>query len=75
MNVNVQKSEQCEVPERLYAQAKKEILDRKTSNVVGWICEFNNGEMGPVWKKDPYTDVIYRELWSSYNIHFPFPLT
>lgn len=45
--------------ERLEATAIKRILDARTREVVGWLYEWNTGEILPYWKDGRREDVIY----------------
>ncbi|GAW36555.1 hypothetical protein RA2_03628 [Roseovarius sp. A-2] len=47
--------------ERLEAKAKaiKRILDARTREVVGWLYEWNTGEILPRWKDGRREKVIY----------------
>ena len=44
---------------RLHAHAVKRILDRQTSELVGWLYQWNAGELVPRWKSKAKKDVIY----------------
>lgn len=44
---------------RLHARAVKRILDRETGTLVGWLYEWNTGELVPRWKTKPQTDIVY----------------
>lgn len=44
---------------RLHARAVKRILDRETGALVGWLYEWNTGELVPRWKTKAQSDVIY----------------
>lgn len=46
---------------RLHAKAIKRILDQETRELVGWLYEWNNGDIVPRWKAKAQTDVIYEE--------------
>lgn len=46
-------------PKRLHARAVKRILDRETGTLVGWLYEWNTGELVPRWKTKAQSDVIY----------------
>ena len=46
-------------PTRLHAHAVKRILDRQSGAVVGWLYEWNTGELVPRWKAEARTDVVY----------------
>lgn len=46
-------------PKRLHARAVKRILDRETGALVGWLYEWNTGELVPRWKTKAQSDVIY----------------
>lgn len=39
-------------PKRLHAHAVKRILDRETGTLVGWLYEWNTGELVPRWKTE-----------------------
>lgn len=42
-----------------HAHAIKRILDRESHETVGWLYEWNTGQIAPMWKKKPCKDVIY----------------
>ena len=42
-----------------YAHPINRILDRKSRNTVGWLYEWNTGQIAPMWKDKPCEDVIY----------------
>ena len=44
---------------RIDAKPIKRILDRKTLEVVGWLYEWNTGELLPMWKSEAHKDFIY----------------
>ncbi len=46
-------------PKRLHARAVKRILDRETGDLVGWLYEWNTGELVPRWKSHAQSDVVY----------------
>lgn len=46
-------------PARLHARAVKRILDRQSGTLVGWLYEWNTGELVPRWKAEASSDVIY----------------
>lgn len=46
-------------PARLHARAVKRILDRQSGTLVGWLYEWNTGELVPRWKAGAKSDVIY----------------
>ena len=46
-------------PKRIHARAIKRILDRETGDLVGWLYEWNTGELVPRWKAEARSDVIY----------------
>ena len=46
-------------PARLHARAVKRILDRQSGTLVGWLYEWNTGELMPRWKAEARSDVIY----------------
>lgn len=52
------KSEKVTVRLR-HAHAIKRILDRENREVVGWLYEWNTGQIAPMWKDKPCKDVIY----------------
>ena len=43
-------------PKQIHAQAVKRILDRESSELVGWLCEWKNGSLVPRWKAEAYDD-------------------
>ena len=47
------------IQERLEAKAIKRILDARTREVVGWLYEWNTGEILPRWKDGRREKVIY----------------
>lgn len=47
------------VGKRRNAKPIKRILDRKTLEVVGWLYEWNTGELLPMWKSGIHKDFIY----------------
>ena len=49
----------CTEPARLHARAVKRILDRQSGTLVGWLYEWNTGELVPRWKEEARSDVIY----------------
>ncbi|MEM7005345.1 MAG: hypothetical protein AAF498_05645 [Pseudomonadota bacterium] len=46
-------------PRRLHAKAIKRILDRETGDLVGWLYEWNTGELVPRWKTEAWANVVY----------------
>jgi len=46
-------------PKRLHAHAVKRILDRQSGELVGWLYEWNTGELVPRWKTKVKKDVVY----------------
>lgn len=44
---------------RLHARAVKRILDRETGALVGWLYEWNTGELVPRWKDNPRANVTF----------------
>ena len=46
-------------PVRLHARAVKRILDRQSGTLVGWLYEWNTGELVTRWKAEARSDVIY----------------
>lgn len=42
-----------------HARAIKRVLDPSTNEVVGWLYEWNTGQVGIMWKDEPRRDVIY----------------
>lgn len=53
------KVEKCNSQERLHARAVKRIFDRQTGAHVGWLYEWNNGDLVPRWSEAPHRDVVY----------------
>lgn len=51
--------ERCGCKERLHAKAVQRIYDRQTGEHVGWIYEWNNGDLVPRWSAAPRGDVVY----------------
>ncbi len=47
------------VGKRWDAKPIRRILDRKTLEVVGWLYEWNTGELLPMWKSGACNDFIY----------------
>ena len=45
--------------ERLHAHAVKRIYDRHTGEHVGWLYEWNTGDLIPRWTAAPHSDVFY----------------
>ncbi len=52
------KSERVTVRLR-HAHPIKRILDRNSRNIVGWLYEWNTGQIATMWKDKPCKDVIY----------------
>tara|TARA_R100000306_G_C4364129_1_gene136761 strand:- start:1195 stop:1407 length:213 start_codon:yes stop_codon:yes gene_type:complete len=50
----------CDCEERLHAHAVKRIYNRQTGEHVGWLYEWNNGDLVPRWSAAPHSDVFYR---------------
>jgi hypothetical protein len=46
-------------PKRLHARAVKRILDRETGALVGWLYEWNTGELVPRWKSGAQSEVVF----------------
>lgn len=44
---------------RLEAKAIKRILDARTREVVGWLYQWNTGELSPRWKNGRKENIIY----------------
>ena len=44
---------------RLYAKSVKRILDRQSGELVGWLYEWNTGDLVPRWKGEARSDVVY----------------
>lgn len=44
---------------RLHAQAVKRILDPETRELVGWLYQWNTGELSTRWKSKPCKHVVY----------------
>ena len=53
------KVEKCNCQERLHARAVKRIYDRQSGAHVGWLYEWNNGDVVPRWSAAPHSDVVY----------------
>jgi len=41
------------------AHAIRRVLDRKSHKIVGWLYEWNTGQIAVLWKDRPCEDVIY----------------
>jgi hypothetical protein len=44
---------------RKYATPIRRILDRETGKLVGWLYEWNTGAIVPMWKSEPFENVVY----------------
>lgn len=44
---------------RTQAQAVKRIFDKSSGELVGWLYEWNTGEMVPRWQGEARKDVYY----------------
>ena len=44
---------------RLHAHAVKRIYDRHSGELIGWLYEWNTGEIVPRWKEQAQADVTY----------------
>jgi hypothetical protein len=44
---------------RREAKPIKRILNRKTLECIGWLYEWNTGELLPMWTSEPCKDIIY----------------
>jgi hypothetical protein len=44
---------------RKYATSIRRILDRETGKLVGWFYEWNTGAIVPMWKSEPFENVVY----------------
>ena len=44
---------------REQARAIKRILDRNSREVVGWLYEWNTGQLAVMWKDGRRDDVVY----------------
>jgi len=44
---------------RTHARAVKRIFDKTSGDLVGWLYEWNTGEIVPRWKSEVYDDVFY----------------
>ncbi|MDK3073913.1 hypothetical protein QO034_12395 [Sedimentitalea sp. JM2-8] len=44
--------------EKLCAEAIGKIIDRRGRDHVGYLCEWNNGELQQAWFDQPRTDVV-----------------
>ncbi|SFH28499.1 hypothetical protein SAMN04488020_109113 [Palleronia marisminoris] len=42
-----------------HARAIKRVLDSKSREIVGWLYEWNTGQIAVMWKDEPCEDVIY----------------
>ena len=42
-----------------HARAIKRVLDGKSREIVGWLYEWNTGQIAVMWKDQPCEDVIY----------------
>ncbi len=42
-----------------HARAIKRVLDSKSREIVGWLYEWNTGQIAVMWKDQPCEDVIY----------------
>jgi hypothetical protein len=47
------------VAKKEQAHAIKRVLDRETGGVVGWLYEWNTGQVGVMWKDGARTDVVH----------------
>ncbi len=45
--------------ERLHAHAIKRIYDRQTGDHVGWLYEWNTGDLVPRWAAEPHRSADY----------------
>ncbi len=50
----------CE--ERLHAQAVKRMYDRQSGEQVGWLYEWNTGDLEPMWCSGPKLNVRYEDI-------------
>lgn len=41
------------------AHAIRRVLDPTSKEIVGWLYEWNTGQVGIMWKSGPRADVIY----------------
>ncbi len=57
--ISVRRVKKCACEERLHAHAVKRIYDRQTGDHVGWLYEWNNGDLVPRWSAAPRSDVVY----------------
>ena len=44
---------------RTHARAIKRIFDKSSGDLVGWLYEWNTGEVVPRWKSEVHKDVFY----------------
>lgn len=44
---------------RIHARAVCRIFDKKSGDLVGWLYEWNTGELVPRWKAQEFKDVFY----------------
>ena len=47
---------------RSEAQPIKKIIDQKTGAHVGWLYEWNTGDLEPMWCNGPRTNVRYEDI-------------
>ena len=56
--ISVRGVTKCTCEERLHAHAGKRIYDRQTGEHVGWLYEWNTGDLVPRWSAAPHRDVV-----------------
>jgi len=44
---------------RKHATPIRRILDRESGKVVGWLYEWNTGALVPMWKSEPFENIVY----------------
>jgi len=44
---------------RKHATPIRRILDRETGKLVGWLYEWNTGALVPMWKSEPFDNIVY----------------
>lgn len=44
---------------RTQARAVKRIFDKSSRELVGWLYEWNTGEVVPRWQREAFEDVYY----------------
>ena len=57
--ISVRRVKKCTCEERIHAHAVKRIYDHKTGEHVGWLYEWNTGDLVPRWSAAPRSDIVY----------------